>query len=253
MRRVLLPLLFAALLFAPAAARAADEDARAIVVKAIKAHGGEEALTKLKAGQSKTKGKINLPTIGETEFTEETAYLLPDKFRSSLELDVGGNKVTVVTLADGDKVSIDANGKEVPITDNVKKALDDARYTMRAARLTPLLKDKDVELSGLGEVKVEGKPAVGVRAASKGHKDISFYFDKETHLLSKVEFRSVDAQSGKEVTEERIILEYSAKDKDGIALPKKVLVKHDGEKFMEAEVVEAKLLEKLDEEEFKKK
>jgi hypothetical protein len=253
MRRTLLPLLSAALLLAPAVAtRAADDDVKAILAKAIKAHGGEEALTKFKAGQIKTKGKINLPAVGESDFTEETSYMLPDKFKSTLDLDVANNKVKVVTVANGDKVSINANGNDVPINDNIKKALDDARYVLKSARLANLLKDKDVELAGLGEVKVEDRPAVGVRVSSKGHRDVSLYFDKETHLLAKMEFRAVDPQSGKDITEERIVQEYNKKDKDGFSLPKKILVKHDGEKFMEAEVVEAKLLEKLDDSEFAK-
>ena len=52
--------------------------------------------------------------------------------------------------------------------------------------------------------------------------------------------------------EERIILEYSQKDREGFTLAQRILVRHDGEKFMEAEVTEAKPLEKLDEGEFKK-
>lgn len=252
MRRTLVPLFSAALLLAVGAARAADDDAKAIVAKAIKAHGGAEALTKFKAGQSKSKGKITLPTVGETDFTEETSFQMPDKFKENLELDINGNKVKVVTIANGDKISIDANGTEVPVTDAIKKALTEARYARKVARLSNLMKDKDVQLAGLGEVKVEGKPAVGVRVSSKGHNDISLYFDKETHLLAKWEHRTVDGNSGKEITVERIVLEYHKKDKDGFVLPKKVVVKHDGEKFMEGEVSEAKMLEKLDDSEFNK-
>jgi hypothetical protein len=253
MRRTLLPLLSAAVLlgFAPRT-RAADDDVKAIVAAALKAHGGEEALTKFKAGQSKTKGKITLPMVGETPFTEETAYMLPDKFKSAVELEIMNMKIMITTIANGDTISINAGGTDVPIDDKIKKALQDARYAMRVARLNNLLKDKDLELAALGEVKVEGKPAIGVRVSSKGHNDISLYFDKETHLLAKSESRTLDPTTGKEVTEERIMVEYNKKNKDGFVLPKKVLVKRDGEKYMEGEVVEAKFLEKLDESEFKK-
>jgi hypothetical protein len=253
MRRTLLPLLSAAVLLGlVVGARAADDDVKAILTRALKAHGGEEALTKYKAGQAKNKGKITIPGLGELDFTQEVAYMLPDKFKESLQLDVANQKVNVVTTMNGDKVSIEANGMEVPITDDIKKALADAQYTMKAARLTSLLKDKDVELSPLGEVKVEGKPAVGVLVKSKGHKDLSLFFDKDTGLLAKLEHRTIDPQGGKEITEERIIQEYGKKTSEGLAVPKKVLVKHDGEKFMEAEVIEVKFLEKLDDSEFKK-
>ena len=45
MRHVLLPLLTAVLLGLGTSARAAEDEVKAILAKAIKAHGGEEALT----------------------------------------------------------------------------------------------------------------------------------------------------------------------------------------------------------------
>ena len=120
-------------------------------------------------------------------------------------------------------------------------------------RLVTLVKDaKDYELSPLGEVKVEGKSAVGVLVKSKGHQDVSLFFDKETGLLAKVEYRTTEPMSGKEISEERIVLKYGDKSKEGLAMPKEVLVKRDGETFMKAEVLESKVLEKLDDSEFKK-
>src|SRR6516164_124077 len=101
MRRTLLPLLSIGLLLGlTAGSRAADDDPKAIIAKAIKAHGGEEALTKYKATQSKTKGKMTIPGAGEVEFTQEAASMLPDKLKETLMLDVGGMKVNVVTLID---------------------------------------------------------------------------------------------------------------------------------------------------------
>jgi hypothetical protein len=248
-----LPLLSVAILLAPAAGpRAAEDEVKKIITRAIKAHGGEELLSRYKGSQSKAKGKLKLPGLGEVEFMQEVAQMLPDKFKETLEFEVANQKVTVVTLVNGDKFSIEANGKAIEITDNIKKALNDGRYLMKAGRLVSLLKDKDLELSTLGEVNVEGKPAVGVRISSKGKKEINLFFSKETGLLAKLEHRGEDPMSGMERTEERIILEYSPKDKEGIPLPRKILVKHDGEKFLEAEITEARLLEKLDESEFQK-
>jgi hypothetical protein len=253
MRRKLLPLLSLALLLGLVAGpRAAEDEVKSILTRAIKAHGGEELLTKYKAGQSKAKGKLKLPGLGEVEIIQEVSFMLPDKFKETIEFEVANQKVNVVTLANGDKFSIEANGKSFEITDGIKKALEDARQMMKAARLVPLLKDKTYELSPLGEVKVEGKPAVGIRVSAKGLKDFNLFFDKETGLLAKLEFRGEDPMTGKERNEERIILEYLPKNKEGIPLPRKILVKHDGETFLEAETTEAKLLEKLDDSEFQK-
>jgi len=115
----------------------------------------------------------------------------------------------------------------------------------------PVLKDKKYEVTLFGEAKVEEKPAVGVRVSAKGQKDITLFFDTKTGLLAKIEHRTVEAGTGAEVNEERIILEYG-KDKDGIPIPKKVLVKHDGKTFIEAESTEFAYVEKIDDSEFKK-
>ena len=252
MRRLLSTLLSAVVLLDSPAARAADEDAKAILVKAVKAHGGEEALTKYKAARSKAQGKLVIPGAGEVNFTQEVALMQPDKFKESMELDIGGQKITVVTVANGENVFIEAAGKEVPITAAIKDELKNAQFVMKAGRMVTLLTDKSFELSSLGEVKVEGKPAVGVRISSKGYKDLSLYFNKDTGLLAKVERRGSDPSSGKEFTEERIVLEYNKPNAEGLPTPKKVLVKRDGAKFLEAEVLETKFLEKIEDAEFKK-
>jgi hypothetical protein len=228
---------------------AADDDPKAIIVKAIKAHGGEETLAKFQAGQAKNKGKIDLPGLGETEFTQEVSYMLPDKLKDSLELQIMGQKVSVLTLVNGEKITIEANGQKIEPPDAAKEALKDAQQMMKVARLVSIVREKGFELSLIGEAKVEGKDTVGVRVSKKDAKDVSLFFNKETGLLTKLEHRTADA-TGKEITEERIITEYQKVD--GLPLPKKVLVKHDGKNFLEAEVQEIKLLEKLDESEFKK-
>jgi hypothetical protein len=230
------------------AAGARADDSKDIIAKAIKAHGGEEVRAKQKAGQLKVKGKIEI--LGGLDFTQESSFMLPDKFKEAVDMEVMGQKVHVVTVKNGDKVEIVANGQDVPVDDKVKTLIKNTLYVMKVGQLTSLLKDKEFELSALGEVKVNDKPAVGVLVKSKGHQDVSLYFNKETHLLAKIEHRTVDPQTGNEITEERIITEYG---KTGdVPTAKKMLINHDGNKFMEAEVLETKLLEKLDDSEFAK-
>ncbi len=235
--------------FTPAA-RAADEP-KVILDKAIKAHGGEEFLTKNKAANLKTKGKIDLPGVGETEFTQETSYMIPDKFKDTLEMKIMGQNVSLFTLVNGDKVTVEVNGKEVEGGgDKVKEQMKGMGHVMEIGRLAPL-KNKKYELSIIGEDKVEGKKVIGIRVSAKDQKDVSLYFDKETGLLAKLEHRTADQTTGKEITEERIVMEYK-KNKDGVPLPKKLVIKHDGKQFLEAEVTEMTMLEKIDESEFKK-
>jgi hypothetical protein len=249
MSRVLVPLLSAVVLLSPAAR--ADDDAKAVIARAVKAHGGEEVLAKYQAGQAKNKGKITLPGLGDAEFTQQTAFMFPGKFRESLELAVAGQTVKVETRVNGDKVTIEANGNEVPQNDTIKAAMKDVQYVMKVARLTALLKEKGFELSSAGEAKVNDAPAVGVRVSMKDQKDVTLYFDKKTNLLAKLEFRTTDPMTGNELTEERIIQEYQ-KSGEGLPAPKKIVVKRDGKDYITAEVLEFKFLEKLDDSEFTK-
>lgn len=239
-----------AIAFAPAA-RAAD-DPKEVVAKAIKAHGGEEFLTKHKAAQSREKGKITLPGMAATEFTDESSFMLPDKFKQVLEMEIMGMKFTMNALIVGDKVTVEgmiANMK-IDLGDETKEAYKDVPHILRVSQLVPLVKDKAYKLELIGDDKVDDKPVVGVRVSVKDQKDVSLFFDKTTGLMAKLEYRT-KGPDGMEVTESRVVKEY-AKDNNGIPYPKKSLVLHDGKTFVESENVEYKFLEKLDDAEFKK-
>ncbi len=243
-----LSVLLSAVVFLVAGSVRAGDDEKAIVEKAIKAHGGEEKLTKFKGGTMKAKGKADTPA-GEIEFSQESAYMLPDKVKEVSEFEVMGKKVKTVMLINGDKASIEVNGKDVPLKDELKESIKEGIQRLQIARLVPL-RDKKFELSLVGESKVLDKPAIGLRVSAKGMKDVNLYFDKKSGLLVKVEARTLDLMTGQEVTEERIISEY--KTVDGMAVPQKVIVNRDGKKYLELSIEEAKFLEKVDDAEFKK-
>ncbi len=248
--RVMLPSLVSfALVFAGSAYLRAQDELRTVIEKAIKAHGGEANLNKHKAGQSRSKGTVVVQG-NPIEFTEEATYHLPNKFKSVQEIQVGGQSVKIMVGYDGTKAWINVNGMNVDMKlDKLADLMKEQEYLAEIGRLT-VLKDKTYELSSLGEAKVKDKPAVGMRVSSKGHKDVNLYFDKDTGLLIKIEHRTVDFNTDKEVNEERIILEYQ--DKDGVKEPKKALVNRDGEKYVEAEVVEVKYLDDIDDTQFSK-
>jgi hypothetical protein len=240
MRRLILPIAVC-VLYAGAALGQTSDEARALVDKAIKAHGGEDSLKKYKAGILKNKGKIEL--LDGIEITQEVTFMLPDKFREEVSFTINGMAIKTLSVVNGDKVGIEVNGKKIPIDDKITESLKEARSMMDAMKLYPL-REKGYELITVGEVKVNGKPAVGIRASKKGQKDVTIYFDKKTHLIGKVDRRTVDPMSGQEVSEERIIAEYQKVD--GLPQPKRVVVNRDDKKFVEVEVLEMKFYEKLD-------
>lgn len=230
-----------------AAVRAADQPTpQAVIDKAIKAHGGVEKLTKHTASQTKTKG--TLEALNGITFTSETTVQFPDKLKDVMEMQVMGQNVTLVTVYNGKQASITANGQAVPLPDKALDEVKEAVSMLGVMRMVGLTK-KGYELAPLGEAKVNDRPAVGVRVTRKNARDLNLYFDKETGLVVKVERRGVDPMSGQEFTEERVITEYQ--EKDGMKYAKKVVIHRDGKKYLEAEVLETKFLDKVDDSEFK--
>ena len=246
MRRLLLLSLSAGLLL-PGPQTLAQDEVKAILERAIKAHGGADKLEKLKAFQVKAKGRLDV--LGGLEFEQESSVQTPDKIKEVVRLEVDGQKLTVTTVYNGTKGWINVNGTTMDMDEKVQAAIKDALYMMSFAGLRGL-KDKEFETAALGEMKVNGRPALGVKVSKKGKKDINLYFDKETGLLAKLEYQATDPMSGQEVAEERFITEYQ--DSDGLKMAKKVVVQRDGKKYLEAEVTEAKGLEKIDDSEFAK-
>jgi hypothetical protein len=228
--------------------QAADDDTAALIDKAIKAHFPKGLDTKNKAVRLKTKGTLHIGGM-DLPFSQEVAIQLPNKLKEVMELSVNNNNVTVTSIYNGKEAWIRAGDQDVKVTDDILKEFKDALYGIELLQGT-MLKDKSVKVSLVGESKVKDKPAVGVTVTREGHKDINLFFDKETGLICKIESRKLDFQSGQEVTEERIITEYQ--EKAGRKVAKKVEVLRDGKEYLEAEVTEYDVSEKIDDGEFAK-
>jgi len=216
------------------------EEARATIDRAIKATGGEEKLTKFKALTFKEKGTYY--GGGEAQaYTGEYGLQLPDQFRMDITR-------VFVSVLDGDKGWIQRSGETKEMTKEELAEAKESQYARRVERLTPL-KDEAFTLSPLDEIKVNDRAAVGVKVSQKGHRDIKLYFDRESGQLVRSEQR-VKNESGKEVTQEATFSDY--KEVEGIKVPTKIVINRDGKKFVEAEVQETKVLQKLDDKLFQK-
>jgi hypothetical protein len=227
---------------------AEQDDAKKIIDKAIKAHGGQEKLTKLKAVTMRLKGTIHSPG-GDIPFTGEVVTQGVGQRRLALDAETNGTKFTFVQVLNGDKgwQKINDDTQELS-ADQLAEAKEQA-YESWAATLAPL-DDKAFALSSLGEVKVEDRPAIGIRVSSKGHRDVNLYFDKELSVLVKSEIRVKDEESGMEVNQESTYSDF--KEIDGIKEPTKIVVKKDGKPFVEATVEQVKREEKADDSIFAK-
>jgi hypothetical protein len=224
-------------------ARADDrESAVAVVERAIRAHGGEEALNRARAVSRTGEGAMSLS--GNTPFTEETILALPDRVRITLDL----NKSQRLTLVvNGDKAWQIVNGAAQDVgKERIEEAREDA-HVLWLATLTPVLKDP-YTLTMLPESSVGGSPAAGVKVTAKGHSDARLYFDLRTNLLVKIERRAREA--GVSFNKTYLFSDY--KDVDGVKLPLREVVLMEGKKFMERTSATYKILSHVDDAAFAK-
>lgn len=236
-----LPYLLILVVPAPAAA---DDPARAIVEKAVQAHGGEAKIAKLRAMRLKAEGTIELaPGQPGIDFTIEDVWQMPDKYRTTSAFTVMGMAVTQTQAIDGDKGWAAVNDR---VADMPKEALAEMREQRYAEDLDRLgfLADKGVELSLLDEVKVADKPAAGVLVKSKGHRDVKLYFDKDTGLLVRREHMIVDPATNKLVPQAVWFADHA--DVDGVKHYKAITAYRDGKKFITARVTKVEFLDKVD-------
>jgi hypothetical protein len=236
-------------LFVGAAGRATAQDAaRAIIERAVQAHGGAEALGRVHADKVRIKGIITLQGHN-TPFVTETTVQLPSQYKHIVEIGSGSDKHTIIHIINGGKVYITLDGRSIEADTAQLAEIRAGLELQRAQRLLPLLEEKSYQLAVLDEIKVNDRPAVGVRVTGRGRKEIRLYFDKEFALLVRAENR-IDDGKGKEIRQHYFFGDY--KEIGGYKRFTKGRVYRDGKQIMEAELLDAKVLDKVDETEFAK-
>jgi hypothetical protein len=220
---------------------AADDTAKTTIEKAIKAHGGAEALAKLKVRQEKTE-----ITYSKTEiYTTDSLIQLPDREKSTVR---GPSNYMVIHGINGDKIWNTFNGKPGEETAESLKLTKERLHANYVVTLAPLLKEKRFTLSPLTEIKVNDRPALGVKVTAKDHADVDLYFDKDTGLLVKSE--ATRPFDGKDIVMSTVYSEY--KEAHGLKWPRKRVDYWDEKQTRETEITELKFLDKIDDSEFAK-
>lgn len=228
-------------------APAQDQEARAVVERAIQATGGAEALGRLKALTLTMKGKYYGLGAG-IDYTGAWSFQLPEQAWEKIESEANGMKFTLLRVINRNQGWQKLNDM---LMDLDKDQLAEARHELYVAWVGTLvpLADPAFKLAPLGESMVEGRPAVGVQVAREGQRDVNLYFDKQTGLLVKDETRVKDMQ-GMEVRQETYYSDF--KPVQGIQYPRKIVMKRDGKDYVDGETTEIKFLEKLDDSTFAK-
>jgi hypothetical protein len=219
-------------------AHAADEQqqARAIIARAIKAHGGAERIHQLPARSWEESGVYH--GLGQpTPYKASISAHYPRR----VKIDVEDQYIAVI---DGDHGWMTVQGQTRDLRQDLLDERRDEQYADWVTTLLPL-RDKKFKLGLHGDALVETKPATGVSVSWKDHRGINLYFDNGSGLLVKSQ-QPVKSQEhqGQEVTQEIIFLDYE--DVEGIKLPHKTVTTRNGKQFLEVTRTDMKRLEKLD-------
>jgi hypothetical protein len=226
--------------------RADEKEATAILDKAIKALGGEENLTKAKIISVKTKGILTIMG-NDADFTAKAIHDGIDRMRSEFQTRLGDNDVKFVAVVDGDKGWGKFGDMDVEL--NADQLKDEKRRTyLGLAFSISVLKGKGFKFETAGEEKVGDKPAAVLKGTGPDQKDFKLFFDKESGLPVKQVATVPEFGGNGEFVQETTYENY--KDFDGIKRPTKVEAKHDGEKMLSSELVEFKVLDKVEPETF---
>jgi hypothetical protein len=218
---------------------------QAVIDRAIQAAGGPARLSKFAVFTRKGQGKFHGLDQG-IPFTGEWTVRLPEQVRESVQSESNGRKFHFVKVLSGDKGWMRLNDLVEDLDRDTLAEDKEQTYAAWVATLLPL-KDKEFALVLLGEARVTGRPAWGIKVTRAGHRDVALFFDKEKNWLVKSETQ-VRAGPSKLVVQEVLYDEY--KEAGGIVRPHRTVLRRDGKLFVEMEVTELKPLEKADEKTF---
>jgi hypothetical protein len=223
-----------------------EEEGLKIVEAAIKATGGAAKVDQLKAVTLKGKGTAS--EGGGATFAFDLLVQGQDRFRLQLDVNENGNAMNILVIADGDKGWIKGreNVREFPA--QILSLLLGELHALRSAQMLTTLKDKAVKLSPLGKVKVDDRPAIGLKIVQKDRPEVDLFFDKDTHLPVKCQLRVKEPDKEQEVTHSWFFSGH--KEIDGVKHPMKVTLNRDDTKLLEIELSEVKVEDKVDENSF---
>jgi hypothetical protein len=221
-----------AVIFPVGSARA--DDPNAIIDKAVTALGGREKLEKLHASEVKTKGILSLGG-NESPITGQATVQGLDHYRMQFEGDFGGNKITGMTVINGNKGWRKFGDEVMALDEKAVQGEKRSIYLQLAVGNPTLLKGKGFKVT---------KAEQGVvTATGPDGKEFTIHFDPQTGLPSKL-VATVSGFMGEEVKQETTYSAY--KDFNGLKKATKTESKRDGDPFLKQDLVEFKALEKVD-------
>ena len=207
--------------------------ARAIIDKAIQAHGGADKLSQFKAVSAKWAGKHKVENQYYADAVRVVTYEMPaDKIRFDYEVEnPKGNNFSFSRVVSGKQGWQGSGQRARDLNEAEVTQIVDEIYAHWLASVAPLqdvmlLTEKGFEFSVFGNVPADGKDAVGVRVLCQGRPEVILFFGKETGLVIKSEWRAKDPVTNREYTAESIYRDHKAFQ--GVMWPTIRLDRRDG-------------------------
>ncbi len=225
------------------------DDTLDVVKKAIKANGGKAVIEKQKALVLQGKGTVDANGM-KLEYTATWKIEYPRRMRVEIDTEVMGQTFKVLQVYNGKEGWQKVGDMEtMSLPDGQLSALKMQLQVEVAGTFVPLLDKTKYTVSNIGDVKVNGKPAIGLNVTNKTGMDVNFYLDPKTYLLIKQEYQTKN-ETGKEVTQSVFMKKY--KKVKGVPFPMSLEILHDGKKYVTAEFSDVAIKEKLEDSLFKK-
>lgn len=230
----------------PAGEQASAGRARAVVERAIEAHGGMETLSRARIDRVRLRGTMK---VGERDvpFVAETVTELPQGFRNHLTLAPDTpSKLVLVQLLHKGKPSLYLNGTQQAISPAQLEEFRETLLIQQAMRLVSLVRENGLTLEWAGKGLVNDRPADWVVVRAEGRRPLRMSFDTETgYLVRTTHTVLVD---GKPLLQEET---YGDFRKLGLyKRPVKMITTRDGKPLIDAELVDVRYPDKISEAEF---
>src|SRR5262245_15148415 len=221
----------------------------AAVQKAVDAHGGAEALKKLRVATLVYTIEGAFPFMPGAERVnlkvEETYQLSQRQVKKKISGKVNDKEIALTWAIDGDRHWYQEAGKTEVIDNRL-----DTEAQFRPYWMLEQLVNKDLRW---GSIDAKAKHTEDVSAfvpkSQAAQFDGVFYFDKERSLLTSVRVKrfvptAPDSKTQLEVIHEWKLEEY--KEIDGVKLPMKLILYQDGKKLCEICLQGVRFFNKLD-------
>jgi hypothetical protein len=227
--------------------QAADRAAAlAVIDRAIDARGGATRLAKARlmirlARGTQTSGNV------EVSFSTDLTVALPDRLRDVILSEGSGPKQRLERVINRNKGWVAGPGKVEEIAKRELEPLLEEVYMIWIETLAPL-RDRAFELTLLPDERIDRRPAQVVRVSHKDHADAKLFFDRETHLLVKVQFRGQQGALG--VLKEYVFSDY--KEFDGLRMPRRQVEYVNGDRTGELRTSTYRFPDKVDDSLFAK-